>query len=179
MLQAAGDTEGMKKNFGFTATEFASRHDYVIDTADLLFDSCCRSVVEAVIDVSLAVIARTAGLNVPTPKAPALIAASQPKRKHLTFDEIAEDILENAVPAVGLSTKEGARTALRFFRKIYGTVAPEDITRLMVTEWIRLLAKRPSRPPPPIEQPRCRCWLSSTKTAPTFPRCPSKLYRSM
>ncbi len=131
---SSGRYGGHEKELGVTATEFASRHDYVINRADPLFDSYCRSVVEAVIDVGLAVIARTDGLNVPTPKALALLAASQPKRKHLTFDEIAEDILENAVPAVGHSTKEGARTALRFFRKTYGTVAPEDITRLMVTE---------------------------------------------
>lgn len=95
---SSGRYGGYEKELGVTATEFASRHDYVINTADPLFDSYCRSVVEAVIDVSLAVIARTDGLNVPTPKAPALLAASQPKRKHLTFDEIAEDILKMRCP---------------------------------------------------------------------------------
>lgn len=148
-LRAAGDLEGMMAGYGYTATEFASRHAMVIRSDDPLFAQYCRAIVDAIIDVCQAVITRSEGIAAPTPIPPAEIVPAATKRAplRLTFEQIAEDILEKSVPAVGHSTKEGARTALRFFRETYGPVVPEDITRLMVTEWIRLLAKRPSRLP--------------------------------
>lgn len=64
-----------------------------------------------------------------------------------TFESIATAILENDRQQIGESTKESASTALRFFREVYGTPMPGKITRAMVSEWVDLLAQRPSRLP--------------------------------
>jgi len=48
---------------------------------------------------------------------------------------------------IGQSTQEAARTALRFFRETHGYLRPAAITKAIVTEWLDLLAQRPSKLP--------------------------------
>lgn len=64
-----------------------------------------------------------------------------------SFVAIAETLLLNPRLNIGQSTKEAARTALRFFRETHGKLRPNAITKAVVTEWLDLLAMRPSKLP--------------------------------
>jgi integrase len=154
-VRGAGDIEEMAKYWGWVAADFALAHDIAIDQSAVEFPDLVREFHDVNIEVWEAIIQRLDGQKVPTPEEPAKppkpdLGASRPEGPVAalkTFEDIAEDILENSVPPVGHSTREGARTALRFFREANGLLPPAKITRALVTAWIRLLAQRPAKVP--------------------------------
>lgn len=64
-----------------------------------------------------------------------------------SFVAIAATLLQNPRLNIGQSTQEASQTALRFFRETHGTLRPASITKAIVTEWLDLLAQRPSKLP--------------------------------
>jgi integrase len=63
-----------------------------------------------------------------------------------TFEDIANAILNNPRQDIGASTKQSSQTALRFFREACGLPTPAKITRAIVSEWLDLMARLPSKP---------------------------------
>ena len=52
----------------------------------------------------------------------------------------------NGPQIAGETTKESGCTALRYLREAFGDLEPKDISRLVVTEWMGLLARKPAAP---------------------------------
>jgi integrase len=154
-VRGAGDIQEMTKNWGWVAISFALERDMAIDENAADFSVLVREFHDVNIEVWEAILQRLGGEKVPTPEEPVKPSPSPsgahrpgaPAATLKTFEDIAEDILENSVPPVGHSTREGARTALRFFREANGLLPPAKITRALVTAWIRLLAQRPAKVP--------------------------------
>lgn len=99
--------------------------------------------------------ARLKGNVVPIPARPARPprpSASQapeaPAASGESFEAITEHLMARASKPMSATTKESVRTALRLFRETHGRPSPDEITRLMVADWLDLLAQRPSKLPP-------------------------------
>lgn len=75
------------------------------------------------------------------------IAAKPTGEALKTFEAIANAVLTSPRQDIGASTRQSAATALRFFREVCGTPTPSKITRAMVSEWLDIMAERPSRLP--------------------------------
>lgn len=81
------------------------------------------------------------------PNRPTRKARDVPAAPEDSFESIVEKLLENKTAPVSATTKESVRTALRFFRETCGTPTPTQITRAMVSDWLEMLAQRPSSLP--------------------------------
>ena len=64
-----------------------------------------------------------------------------------TFESVVRAYMDNPRVRVTPATKESINTALRYFSEVHGTPLPEAISRRMVTDWLNLIALRPSRLP--------------------------------
>lgn len=76
------------------------------------------------------------------PTAP--LRAPLPLASGLPFDALARGYMEAPQAAVTVNTKDSIKTALRYFKEVHNDPTPQEITRLMVTEWLALMAQRPA-----------------------------------
>jgi hypothetical protein len=65
----------------------------------------------------------------------------------LSFEAIAQGILNSPRHPIGPSTKQMSATALRFFREAFGGPVPSAIKKDMVSQWLDLLTQRPRKLP--------------------------------
>ncbi|WP_162987105.1 hypothetical protein [Sphingomonas paeninsulae] len=151
-LIATGDMEGIRELWAWEANEFATARGYRFDTSAPAFDTLCRAIAEASLSASRDAFARLDGQTVPTPQEsekPTRLASPPPvASSNASFEQIVEEVITNTRIGTGNATMETTRTALRYFREAYGKdIAPPAITRSHVSDWLDLLAQRPSRLP--------------------------------
>lgn len=82
-----------------------------------------------------------------SPSEPASAPSVPRARNGQSFEQIAQAILDSPAHNLGASLKQASNTALRSFRDAFGLLAPNQITKAMVTDWIALLFQRPSKLP--------------------------------
>lgn len=82
-----------------------------------------------------------------SPSGPASAPSVPRARNGQSFEQIAQAILDSPAHNLGASLKQASNTALRSFRDAFGPLAPNQITKAMVTDWIALLFQRPSKLP--------------------------------
>nr|WP_144033751.1 hypothetical protein [Sphingomonas laterariae] len=112
----------------------------------------CAALNDVAIIISDQSKARLRGNIVPVPAAPPRPERREPPTRFpklasaaQSFEAIVERLLETERLGTGQSTKEAARTGLRFFREVHGQPAPSAITKQMVSEWLDMLAQRPAK----------------------------------
>ncbi len=151
-LRALGDIDRIMHLWSDTAHDNASAHGYNISRTDETFPRYARAFHDALIELWQAQLRRDDGEHVPAPVVPPRPrrqdeALAFPSIPSASFQDIVSDILDNPSKPMSPTTKEATRTALRFFREANGTPLPHDITRMMVADWIDLLARRPAKLP--------------------------------
>lgn len=141
--------------------EWAKRADSLLESARFVrdpndtigFQRLCMALNDAAIKYSSTSKAMLGGAIIAPPVVPqrpsAVEAASPPSStaQSISFEDIAEGILENPLRKVGPATKQAARSALRFFRESFGSPVPAKITKAAVTDWLKVLGQRPAKLP--------------------------------
>lgn len=152
-LLGTGDMEGIREVWAWEAEQFALARGMRLDTASRDFDTLCRNLCSASQTAAETSLSRLDGEQIATPEEPPLPCPS-PKplpapapAKTESMEEIANGLIASRIDAVGVPTAQAWRTALRFWREAHGDVGWSEITRRMVSEWLDLLAQRPSRLP--------------------------------
>jgi integrase len=150
MDQAPGfDRQGIIGYWADWVTSYADAEGYAFDPASEKFGDLCEKIAISAIEVWLEVERRSEGSGSPTPPMPLSLAKVEaftpPASSKTSFGETAALILDSSRHAVGAATKEGARTALRFFKEACGPLTPTKITRATVATWVDLMAERPAR----------------------------------
>lgn len=141
--------------WGEWSVQYAVDMGYSINPADPAFGNLLEAIASAACNLWLAIdsrrdAAKGEGTPIDTPPMPepphiADSAADGTSDTKSSFEAIAQGVLDSSRQKIGVSTKEGAATALRFFRETHGTPTPAKITRAMVAEWLNLMEQRPSR----------------------------------
>jgi integrase len=144
----------IEEEWGNRAEGLLASVRFVRDPKDATgFQRLCMALNDAAIKYSETSMAMLGGAIIPPPPVPqrpsAVEAASPPSStaQSISFEDIAESILENPLRKVGPATRQAARTALRFFRESFGSPVPSKITKAAVTEWLKVLGQRPAKLP--------------------------------
>lgn len=147
--RADDDLEAMEDYWGRQARALvAAETNILLDPADTdSIPRLCRALNASAIAIRHDQKARLHGEVLPVPVAPERGAAIDARGAvSKSFQEIAQDLLENERLGYGASNKQAARTALRFFSDAFGPLRPSAITRAVVSQWLDLLSKRPAAP---------------------------------
>jgi integrase len=144
-----GDEQAMAEFWGKSARQLIEDAGVVHDPVDTPgFERLCRALNDKAIETSEALQARLKGRIVPVPPEPAAPVQREAQPGSTvpgqSFAAIVAEMLENPRYGVGASTKQACGTALRLWKEVHGDVTPELITKRMVTDWLDLLAKRPT-----------------------------------
>lgn len=149
---AEDDVEEIESHWSKTADAHLTERKLVRDPSDAVsYRRLCKALNYAMIafePTSKAILLGGVVPLPPEPQKPSAIITSEAKPSApagLSFDSIAESVLESPLRTVGAATKQSTRTALRFLKEAYGPITPQEITRAKVTEWLELLAKRPAK----------------------------------
>jgi integrase len=151
-LAADAKPEQLRDMFADEATEIARSQGWRIDTEAPSFIKLCYAMIDAAQQANEIKIARDAGKYVETPEAPTILAPLRPQAvardSGESFQTIAEALINNPRLNFGEATVQVTRTALRYFREVYGVdIKPSAITRNSVSQWLDLLAQRPAKLP--------------------------------
>jgi integrase len=149
-LLEAYDSRGLVAYWQDWARSYADEAGFHLNPADPEMPALCQALGEAACEIWLALDKRIDFVSVATPPAaepPATVEATKEHTGALTLQAVAEALLESKVGVVSSTTSSAWGSALRFFREAHGTPRPSQITRLMVTEYIELLAQRPAKLP--------------------------------
>jgi len=151
-LRALGDLEAIKRLWGSFALERAAGLGLRVSPNDPAMNSLLKTFHDGLIATWEALLARLDGVDVPTPAEPPALhrpakAQPAPISGDGSFQAIVEGLFTATRNPMTETTKEGVRTALRFFRETHGTPTPAEITRAMVHDWLDLVAQRPARVP--------------------------------
>ncbi|MEI5689031.1 hypothetical protein [Sphingomonas kyungheensis] len=148
------DVDAMVEHWGRSAEAVLASERIVLDPNDPSgLEAFCSAWNDRRIAYSPAAIARLKGDIVPIPPEPTVLRepASPPPAAPSaakSFESLADAILSSPRIPIGISTKQMAATALRYFREAFGTPRPAEITKERVSEWLDLVAKRPAKLPP-------------------------------
>lgn len=139
------DFEAAEEQWGRAAMGLLEAEGLLLDPQDKeAFGALCMALNDAAIGMSSAAKARLSGDVVPLPPEPLRpVHAGPVAAKGLSFSNIVERIMSSPLHNISETTKETTRTALRYFKEAFGDLPPEQITLLMVTEWLNLLALKP------------------------------------
>jgi hypothetical protein len=150
-FRASGDLEGLVGAWGDPALALASDCGFIVDSGSPGFRDLCIALNDAALSAQEVALQRLDGSLLPTPampEPPKKPRASMAKADNpATLQAIADGLLSSKASPVGHSTASSWSAALRFFKEVHGTPTPDQITRLMVSEWIELLAQRPAMLP--------------------------------
>jgi integrase len=149
------DREGLVAFWTDWAPEFAKSLGFLIDPRTKQFGELCIALGEAACNLWLSIdarhddVKRLDGKSTDTPPEPLRPKSVliEPDAPSITFETIAESILTNVREAVSATTQQGSRTALRLLREAVGPIKPKGLTRLVVTEWLDLMAQKPAKVP--------------------------------
>lgn len=155
-LLEAYDTAGLVAHWGEWVAQFALVYGAFVDVRTERFMILCTRMAESACGLWISLEDRTGmygspvSIETPTlPKRPSGAASGKSAKEvttsSRTFEDIAEQLLESPHEAVGTSTKQAARTALRFLRDAHGSLKPHELTRALVGEWLDLLARKPAK----------------------------------
>jgi integrase len=150
-LRALGDVAAIVHQWTLGAIEYADSHEIRLDQTTPAFALYCRAFNDVNIEIWEAMEQRLDGRSVPTPPMP--LAPPQaaklapPTNAAETFEAIAEAQLTNVRTPASATTLQASRTALRFLSEALGPVTPPSLTRKAISEWLDLMAVRPSRVP--------------------------------
>jgi len=147
--QVVGDKEEALNHWQVSATALLEGRGLVLDPMDYrTLERLCIALNGAAIRICEAIERGTQheGLDQPLPLTPTVqhqLLHRQPDGE--SFGEMVERLLELKHLAISPSVQQETRTALRFFKEAFGNIAASEITRTKVTEWMGLLAQRPSQ----------------------------------
>ena len=146
-LRGLGDMGRLVELWGEAAAGHAEGVGFLLDRDGPHFAQYIRAFHDMQIECWQTILRRLDGEEVPTPVAPPAPARppQDAPRAALSFPEIVNALLENPRYAIGASAKEATLTALRFWQEVHAEALPGEITRRMVTDWLDLLSKRPTR----------------------------------
>lgn len=151
--QGEGDTDEIVEHWSKSAEGLLANRRFVRDPQDAVgFERLCKALNAGAVDYAPDALAALGGSIVPAPPPPSPPSSLEgPKSsgaaEGVSFEDIAEKILENPLRKVGPATKQAARTALRFFREGFLKPVPARITKAAVTDWLQLLGQRPAKLP--------------------------------
>jgi hypothetical protein len=146
-LLGAGDMEGILKIWTWEIDQFAFSKGLRLDTCAPQFAALCRQICRSALDASEVNLARLNGEQIETPEAPIRPRSERSqssKPAPETMTTLAEKLVAQRADPVGHSTQQSWNTALRFWRDVHGELACEAITRRNVTDWLQLLAQKPT-----------------------------------
>lgn len=148
-FRALGDRASMVAIWGDEAASLAEAEGLFVDRSSESFALLCSAVNDAQIAAWEGSLRRLQGDAIPTPPYPSAPRAAEVPNvaSDNTFHEIAQSMMESVATPLGHATISSWSTALRFFREVHGQPLTTMITRKHVTEWIELLAQRPSKVP--------------------------------
>jgi integrase len=141
------DEQAMVEFWGSSAKRLLADAGIDHDPSESLgFDRLCRALNDKAIEISEALQARLRGkiLPIPAEPIPPTRVEPQPAAGGQSFASIVREMLDNPRYGVGASTKQACGTALRLWTEVHGDATPETITKRMVTDWLDMLAKRPT-----------------------------------
>ncbi|MEJ7935859.1 hypothetical protein WG907_16590 [Sphingobium sp. AN558] len=148
-----GDTDEIMEEWSKPAERFLKAQRVVRDPTDWQgFERLCKALNAVAIEYEPIARALLGGSAVPPPPPPPDYSTWEETSRasaanDISFEDIAESILNNQLRKVGPATKQAARTALRFFREHFGRPAPARISKAAVTDWLKVLAERPAKLP--------------------------------
>lgn len=152
MLEEGDQRPGLHVRYwGEDAQRIAASHGWRLDPTTEGFARLCRSLCLAAIEANDIRQGRDAGRPIATPAAASQapraepVASKRANKDERTFAEIAESLLTNERLRIGPATVEGTRTALRRLKEALGDIRPSELGRAQVSEFLDLLAKRPSK----------------------------------
>lgn len=149
-LLAGYDSAGLVTFWQDWVCDYARALGYVVNPSDPNFASLCQAMGEAACTLWLALDKRIDDTPVETPLPADKPEVSKPSSSpvaSITLQAAADEIMASKIEPVKHSTVSQWNSALRFFREAHGTPSTSTVTRQMVTEWLELLAQRPSKLP--------------------------------
>ncbi|WEK45782.1 MAG: hypothetical protein P0Y56_12180 [Candidatus Andeanibacterium colombiense] len=92
-------------------------------------------------------------MSVPVPvAAPSAASKSPGSTTGETMSSLAESLMKQTADPVSVTTAQSWKTALRFWRELYGELDCHSITRRKVSEWLELLSQRPKGIPKRLDR---------------------------
>ncbi|MBD8619303.1 hypothetical protein IFT67_10265 [Sphingomonas sp. CFBP 13728] len=150
-LRALGDVAAIVEQWALGASDYADSHEIRLDQTTAAFALYCRAFNDVNIEVWEATEQRLDGRSVVTPPMPPVppqaAKLAPPTNDAESFEAIAEAQLTNIREPASATTLQASRTALRFLREAVGPATPASLTRKAISEWLDLMAVRPSRVP--------------------------------
>lgn len=132
-----------------TAQSLVEQQGFVLDPEDPdRLDGLCWALNDAAIEVCVAIQKGTQGTLKPQSDPPVSdrtkLLSDKPGG---AFADLVVEVMDLPNVEISASVRQETNTALRFLKEAFGSPTPSQITRPMVTEWIKLLAKRPRQLP--------------------------------
>lgn len=144
------DVDEAKAFWGRWARGLLDIEGLIVAPEDRSFGRLCMALNDAAIGMSREILAMLHGEVIPIPTEPVRPklrdVSAQSAKAVLSFPDIVEKIHASPIHKLSETTKETGCTALRYFREAFGDLAPKDIDRLVVTDWLALLAGKPTSP---------------------------------
>jgi integrase len=144
------DTDAIMEWWPDRAERFLAEQRIVRDPKDQAgFERLCRAMNGVALEYEPQARSLLGGTAVPPPPPPPDYSRwdKTSAEKDVSFQDMAEGILENPLRKIGAATKQANRTALRFFREHFGQPVPAKITKAAVSDWLKVLAQRPAKLP--------------------------------
>jgi integrase len=147
------DLVGLVDFWAEWANEYTSALGFVFNAASAEFAQLCKALGEASCRLWLALDARRDDKAAPTPQQPVMPTVAAPvanqkiaqRGREKAFGVIAEELLVNERLGISEAVRQASRSALRFLKEVHGELTPNEVTKAVVSEWLDLLAKRPSK----------------------------------
>ncbi len=174
-----GDLTEVHERWRGDAEALLERQQIVLDPSDLdRLDPLCIALNEAAISVCEAIQKGRQGKLKVVPDTPLPNSSSKSATiGGLSFDSRVRSYMENPRLQVSPSVRQGNRTALRFFKEAHGEPVPDAISRTLVSEWLDLISKRPTRLPKAQLSMPIRQLVERYKGHPEVPRMSPKTQR--
>lgn len=146
-------------------------------------DELCMALNGAAIEVCLECLARLKGKgSVVTPSPPqrpredtlAVQVEAPAAPIGITFEAVTTAYMEDERLPVSESSKEAIRTAIKFFKQAHGPIAADAITVAKVSDWLDLMAARPTELPPADKELSLRVLKERYASQPEVPRMSPK-----
>lgn len=146
---ADGDLEQIVPYWTKDATSLITAEGLVLDPHKTdLFERLCGALNEAAISVCEAIRLGRQNQQKELPDQPRRNdPTSSGKTSIKSFEALAVETMDLPQAAISKSHRTEINSALRFFKEAFGEPTPSEIDKAMVTEWITLLSKRPSKLP--------------------------------
>ena len=147
-FRVSRDMDALVSAWRQQAATLAAENGYAVDQASPGFQALCRALNDTAVATHREALLLLDGEDVPIPPVPAVpVQSTKAKPKDRTFQAIILELINKPHGGYSETTKERVRGGLRFLVEAVGDLPPEALTRAKVTDFLDLLAQRPSKLP--------------------------------